>query len=134
MDVYATFIWRRTGTQPTGSEIGAYRTVSQADRHVCQYCKVCAHCACPERRVSCYECVSTSPEHAQSHRLLERLGVTDMSYLFNSMVSFNADISALGLTGHIRVCVILMQHSIPISATMRKAFSEDQRFGQPASA
>ena len=74
------------------------------------------------------------PEHAQSHRLLERLGVTDMSYLFNSMVSFNADISALGLTGHIRVCVILMQHSIPISATMRKAFSEDQRFRQPASA
>ena len=38
---------------------------------------------------------------AQSHRLLERLGVTDMSYLFNYMVNFNADISALKLTGHI---------------------------------
>ena len=48
------------------------------------------------------------PERAQSHRLLERLGVTDMSYLFNSMVNFNADISALGLTGHIRVYVVDM--------------------------
>ena len=57
------------------------------------------------------------PERAQSHRLLERLGVTDMSYLFNSMVNFNADISALGLTGHIRVYVVDMMFYVPTNIT-----------------
>ena len=57
------------------------------------------------------------PEHAQSHRLLERLGVTDMSYLFNSMVNFNADISALGVTGHIRVYVMDMLFYVPTNIT-----------------
>jgi len=50
------------------------------------------HCALEGRALSGRQKI---PERAQSHRLLERLGVTDMSYLFNNMVNFNADISAL---------------------------------------
>ena len=43
--------------------------------------------------------------------------MTDMSYLFNSMVNFNADISALGLTGHIRVYVKDMLLYVPTNIT-----------------
>ena len=40
-----------------------------------------------------------------------------MSYLFNSMVNFNADISALGVTGHIRVYVMDMLFYVPTNIT-----------------
>ena len=43
--------------------------------------------------------------------------MTDMSYLFNSMVNFNADISALGVTGHIRVYVMDMLFYVPTNIT-----------------
>ena len=81
-----------------------FAPIARAPSAVLAVTSVLAHLPSTHRAIDCW-----NVSRRDRHELHE--------YLFNSMVNFNADISALGVTGHIRVYVMDMLFYVPTNIT-----------------